>query len=85
MASDGKESLGLFRELEGRLVKLLDEVRHVRAERDGALAERNEAHVRVRRMEAQIEALEKERKRIRDRVETLIDKVSSLDQRQKIG
>lgn len=80
-----KESLDLFRELEGRIERLIDEVRRARAEKEAAVAGHHQAQVDIRRLMERIDGLEKERTRVRNRVETLLGKISDLDQRKKIG
>jgi chromosome segregation ATPase len=84
MAS-GTKSLSLFQELEERVLKLLDEVRRLRVERESALARQNEAQAEIRRLREQLEQFDKDRGRIRDRVESLLHRMSDLDQRKKIG
>jgi chromosome segregation ATPase len=83
--SSAKESPDHFTELEGRIHRLIEEVRRVRAEKESALAGRDQARAEIRRLEERIDGLEKDRGRVRDRVESLLGKISDVDQRKKIG
>jgi flagellar motility protein MotE (MotC chaperone) len=85
MGSRGTDSLSLFKTLEGRILRLVEELGQARRNNDRQASELAEARERIRRLEDTVEHAGKERVKVRTRVESLIERIAELDRRRKIG
>ncbi len=82
MKSGAKDALEKFKALEDHISWVLDLLRKTRGERESAENELREARSQIKLLEKEISGLQKERTQVRGRVESLIESISDLNEKQ---
>ncbi len=82
MKSGATDALEKFKALEDHISQVLDLLRKTRGERESAESALREARSRIKLLEQEISGLQKERTQVRGRVESLIESISDLNEKQ---
>ena len=82
MKSGATDALEKFKALEDHISQVLDLLRKTRGERESAESALREARSRIKLLEKEISGLQKERTQVRGRVESLIESISDLNEKQ---
>lgn len=77
MSAAGQETDSLAA-LEDRIQQAVELVSRLRAEKEGAVKEAAEARAEAARVSGQLEALQAERKQVRQRIEKLLGQIDQL-------
>jgi chromosome segregation ATPase len=83
MKSGGADALTRFGELEDRIQKIIEALGTSRAEKATIERELDDARVRIRQLQSEVESMRAERLKVRNRVERLISSISTLEDRKK--